>query len=150
MASSKILMSIKILIKKSYFLCINAHACWYTNTPYIFLLPSLLPAFLPSDITAGRLLSCLAIQQGHHSFWSWGYFQENAQVFSYWKKLDLIRDLKTSFSCPWSLWIWLPLCCHCKIKAKIHMFVKRHSFSFVFISIKRLEWHSMASDTEDK
>lgn len=102
-------------------------------------LPSCLSSFLPSDITACRLLSCLAIQQGHKSFWSWRYFQENAQVFSYWKKLDLIRDLKTSFICPWSLWIWLPLRCHCKIKAKIRMFVKKTFLQFYFF-IDKAAW----------
>ena len=110
------------------------------NLPISFPL-SFLPAFLPffpSHIMAFRLFSCLAIQQGHQSFWSWRYFQENAQVFSYWKKLDLIWDLKTSFTCLRSLWIWWLLCCHWKTEIKIYILKKTFLWFHFFIS--KMEW----------
>lgn len=107
-----------------------------------YFLPSFLPAYLlsffPSDIMAFRLFSCLAIQQGHQSFWCWRYFQENARVFSYWKKLDLIRNLETSFTRLWSLWIWQLLCCHWKTKIKIYI-LKKTFLRFQFF-INKMEW----------
>lgn len=62
--------------------------------------------------------------------------KENAAVFSYQKKLDLIRDLKIYFTCLWSLWIWLLLGCRCKITTNIYVFEKDiHMVSF-FLSPK--------------
>lgn len=141
MDAPKILMSSKILIKKwrDSFLCISAHACWYRNTLCVFLLPSLLPAFLPLFLYTLLLVDfycLLPSRRDINHFEAEVIFRKmlilSGKCFSYWKIIDLIRNMKASFTCPWSLRIWLPLCCHCKIEAEMRMLLQKTFLQFCF------------------
>lgn len=137
MAASKRLVSIKIIKKKKkyFFALAYMHVDIETNIPCIFLLPCLFPACLPAFLSSFRH-NCLqiALLSCHSAGTSIILkLKENAAVFSYQKKLDLIRDLKTYFTCLWSLWIWLLLGCHCEIKTNMYVCEKDiHMVSFFY------------------